>query len=140
MQTSVNPTRRPAQAGFGVVPYVALVNERNEIGEAPARRQISVDLPEVGDALSTSVGRELKFPEASFATAGPSTCPACGSADLFWGCDPEHQRRSRFEIHPLVWHDEEWMADTYICRACDAGWIEPDDPAPITWVRPYWLV
>jgi hypothetical protein len=32
------------------------------------------------------------------------------------------------------------MADSYICRACDAGWVEPDDPKPITWARPHWRV
>lgn len=30
------------------------------------------------------------------------------------------------------------MADTFICRHCHAGWIEPEGPQPITWVRPYW--
>jgi hypothetical protein len=30
------------------------------------------------------------------------------------------------------------MADSFICRSCDAGWIEPDEAKPITWVRPYW--
>jgi hypothetical protein len=67
----------------------------------------------------------------------PVTCPACGARDVMWGCDPK-QTRERKEIHPLVWHETEWMADSFICRACWAGWIEPDDPAVITWVRPYW--
>jgi hypothetical protein len=31
------------------------------------------------------------------------------------------------------------MADTFICRDCQAGWIEPDQPEQITWVRPYWI-
>ena len=51
--------------------------------------------------------------------------------------DPR-QNRSRDEIHELVWHETEWMADSFVCRECWAGWIEPDDPLPITWVRPYW--
>ena len=46
--------------------------------------------------------------------------------------------QDRDRIHPLVWHPTEWMADSFVCGACDAGWIEPDDAEPITWVRPYW--
>ena len=56
-----------------------------------------------------------------------------------WGCDSE-QEKTREEIHPLVWHDSEWMADSFICRDCQAGWIEPDEPDVITWVRPYWRI
>jgi hypothetical protein len=56
-----------------------------------------------------------------------------------WGCDKE-QTRSRTQIHPVAWHKTEWMADSFICRDCWAGWIEPDDPEPITWVRPYWQI
>jgi hypothetical protein len=56
-----------------------------------------------------------------------------------WGCDPE-QPRERHEIHPLVWHETAWLADSFICQDCNAGWIEPDEPKPITWVRPYWRV
>ena len=36
---------------------------------------------------------------------------------------------------PVVWHATEQMADSYVCRAGDAGWIEPDEPGPISWVR-----
>jgi hypothetical protein len=54
-----------------------------------------------------------------------------------WGCDPE-QLRGKDEIHPLVWHETEWLADSFMCRDCHAGWIEPDEPETITWVRPYW--
>lgn len=139
----VSPTRSKARFGgplslcpnFTYLDFVAV--DRNEIGEAPARGRVPIDLSEVEGALSTSVGREIKFPDGSTSTAGPSTCPACGAADPLWGCDPE-QQRPRAEIHPLVWHPDAWMADSYICRACDAGWIEPDDPEPITWVRPFW--
>lgn len=56
-----------------------------------------------------------------------------------WGCATE-QTRTQDEIHPLVWHESESMADSFICNTCSAGWIEPDDPEAITWVRPYWRV
>jgi hypothetical protein len=56
-----------------------------------------------------------------------------------WGCD-EEQRRTREEIHPLVWDPTEWMADSFVCRDCHAGWIEPDGLDAVTWVRPYWRV
>ena len=65
-------------------------------------------------------------------------CPACGSKRIRWGCDPA-EMRGRAEIHPLVWHETHWMADSFVCLECEAGWIEPDDPEPITWVRPYWV-
>lgn len=49
---------------------------------------------------------------------------------------PESEQKSTL----LFGTETEWMADTFICRDCQAGWIEPDDPAAITWVRPYWIV
>jgi membrane-associated protein len=69
--------------------------------------------------------------------AGPETCPACGSPRVMWGGDPE-MTRTQDEIHPLVSDEHALMAGSFVCRDCDAGWIEPDDPAEITWVRPYW--
>lgn len=71
--------------------------------------------------------------------SSPTTCPACGSSEVTWGCD-ETVIHGRDRIHPLVWHPTEWMADSFVCGACNAGWIEPDDPEPITWVRPYWRI
>ncbi len=68
----------------------------------------------------------------------PETCPACGGTSLLWGC-ADDQDRDLEEIHPLARHETELLADSYFCRDCDAGWVEPDDPEPITWVRPYWL-
>jgi len=26
------------------------------------------------------------------------------------------------------------MADSFVCRDCDAGWIEPDEASAITWL------
>lgn len=58
---------------------------------------------------------------------------------VIWGCD-DNVIQDRDRIHPLVWHPTEWMADSFVCGSCDAGWIEPDDAEPITWIRPYWRV
>ena len=79
----------------------------------------------------------ITLPTNAVAHAGPSTCPACGARDVIWGCDPRVDR-TREQIHPLVWHETEWMADSFVCGECWAGWIEPDEPLPITWVWPYW--
>jgi len=87
--------------------------------------------------LSDLSGKEIRLPAESVVTSGPSTCPACGSVNVMWGCDSE-QRLGRDEIHPLVWDETEWLADSYICRDCHAGGIEPDEPETITGVRPYW--
>ncbi len=81
----------------------------------------------------------MQLPYNAVASGSPSACPACNSAEIEWGCS-DYQQRSKEEIHPLVWHETQWMADSFVCRTCHAGWIEPDDPEPITWVRPYWRV
>jgi len=91
------------------------------------------------EELSRIRGKSVALPQGSVVRGAPKTCPACGSPRIMWGCDPE-QKLDREEIHPLVWHDTQWMADTFICRTCDAGWIESDDPETISWVRPYWRV
>jgi hypothetical protein len=91
------------------------------------------------ETLSEISHKEIVLPPGAVVHGGPETCPACGSKNLTWGCDPE-LTRDRDEIHPLVWHETAWMADTFICQDCHAGWIEPNDPAVITWVRPYWKV
>jgi hypothetical protein len=111
----------------------------NEIGAATPRGRQRLNREDVEADLSAMAGKEIRLPPGAVATSGPSTCPACGSGNVMWGCDPD-QSRSRDEIHPLVWDETEWMADSYICRDCQAGWIEPDEPEPITWVRPYWRV
>ena len=116
-----------------------MVAEVNEIGTAPARGRPKQSRGEVERMLSNLTDRPVHLPENARITSGPSTCPACGAETVMWGCDPT-QTRSREEIHPIVWHETEWMADTFICRTCNAGWIEPDEAVAITWVRPYWKV
>lgn len=112
---------------------------RNEIGIAPARGLPEGDREETERSLSESLGTEIKLGPHLAVSRSPESCPACGSTDVIWGCDDE-QRRSREEIHPLVWHETALMADSYICRDCDAGWTEGWKPETITWVRPYWRV
>jgi hypothetical protein len=112
---------------------------RNEVGTALARGRARVPRDEANEQLSAIAGESVQLPPNAIMSRGPSTCPACGSGNVMWGCD-QGQLRQRDQIHPLVWHETQWMADSFICRECWAGWIEPDDPAPITWVRPYWLV
>jgi hypothetical protein len=116
-----------------------VVTTANEVGTAEPRGRPVIDRKEAEETLSGVAGETVHLPDAAVVTGRPSSCPACGSTDLMWGCDPA-QDKSQDQIHPLVWHETEWMADSYICCTCHAGWIEPDDPQPITWVRPYWLV
>lgn len=118
---------------------VEMVYDANEVGTAPPRGRPRVANEVAQDELSQITGKSVVLPSGTVVHEGPRTCPACGSDQLMWGCD-EGQTRDQAEIHPLVWHETEWMADTFICRACDAGWIEPDEPQAITWVRPYWRV
>jgi hypothetical protein len=110
----------------------------NEVGTAVGRGREVVPSHEADQLLSELVGKESRLPDRAVMSRGPTTCPVCGARNVMWGCDPD-QTREREQIHPLVWHETAWMADTFICRDCHAGWIEPDDPEPITWVRPYWI-
>lgn len=89
--------------------------------------------------LSDLAGKDVRLPEGAQVHGSPAACPACGSDAVIWGCD-ERITHTRESIHPLVWDETEWMADSYVCGACDAGWIEPDEPEVINWVRPYWRV
>lgn len=112
----------------------------NLIGTAPGRDQPPPgERAEVERVVSDLLGEEIHFAPNVSVSTGPSACPACGAHDLLWGCDQE-QTRTKAEIHPLVWHETEWMADSYICKECWAGWIEPDPGQEITWVRPYWRI
>lgn len=113
--------------------------DANEIGTAPPRGRPKLDRADTERTLSEIAGKEITLPAGAVVTRGPAICPACGSTNLMWGCDSQ-QNKTREEIHPLVWHDTEWMADSFICRDCQAGWIEPDEPDVITWVRPYWRI
>src|SRR5262245_3058485 len=99
----------------------------NEVGIAFPRARPRRSREDVEHFLSEKLDSSISLPENAIVTGAPESCPACGSAQVMWGCD-EEQERTREEIHPLVWHAEAWMADSYICRDCDAGWIEPDDP------------
>jgi hypothetical protein len=114
-------------------------DQGNEVGIAPPRGRPKLGRQDAERKLSSLVNKEISLPANAVVTGGPETCPACGSTRLMWGCDAQ-QTRSRQEIHPLVWHETQWMADSFICRDCDAGWIERDEPEVITWVRPYWRV
>jgi len=124
--------RRYTTLHYGIIGCV------NEVGTVPGRGREVVPALEADRLLSELAGKELHLPDRAVMSRGPTNCPACGAPNIMWGCDPD-QTRGRDEIHPLVWHETEWMADTFICRDCNAGWIEPDDPEPITWVRPYWI-
>lgn len=112
---------------------------RNEVGTAPPRGRPRVPHSDVEHGLSESLREDVRLPERAVVFGSPASCPACGSRRVIWGCD-ERQTRTRDEIHPVVWQETEWMADSFICQQCDAGWIETDEPEPITWVRPYWRV
>lgn len=110
----------------------------NEIGISPARGRPTMPIQDAEGALSGIAGKPIELPTNALAHTAPLSCPACGARQLMLGCD-ERQTREREEIHPLVWHERAWMAGSFICENCWAGWVEPDDPALITWVRPYWL-
>jgi hypothetical protein len=111
----------------------------NEVGTAPPRGRPEIARRDAERQLSDAIGQSVQLPNNAIVHGRPETCPACGAAEIEWGCS-DYQHRPKEEIHPLVWHETQWMADSFVCRACDAGWIEPDEPQPITWVRPYWRV
>jgi len=113
--------------------------DSNVIGRAAGRGLPRVPQADAEELLSDLAGHPLRLPEGFVMSGGPKTCPACGSTRVIWGCDPE-QTRPRDEIHPVVWDEEALMADSFLCRDCDAGWVEPVSAEPITWVRPYWRV
>jgi hypothetical protein len=116
------------------------MNQANEVGTSPPRGRRRVPHEAAEARLTEALGTPARPSDEVTVHDSPATCPACGSSDVLWGCDSSHQNRPREEIHPLVWHETERMADSFLCRACDAGWIEPDEPEPITWVRPYWRI
>lgn len=94
-------------------------------------------------------------------------CPACGSTDSEWavGIEPGRpisslkarmrNRLMKTRRNRLVWKwltrrtrrtsilqpelidDVDWAAETFLCRNCDAGWVESVGPEPIRWVRPW---
>jgi hypothetical protein len=87
--------------------------------------------------MSQTFRKPVKLPPGVAITGGPESCPACGSQEIMWGCNPS-QTKGKAEIHPLVW-SEQGMADSWICESCQAGWVERREVAPLTWVRPYWI-
>lgn len=109
----------------------------NEVGTAAPRGRPRVAREDAERQLTEVTGHSVRLPENAVVSSHPTTCPACGSTTVEWGCS-EYVTHSKEEIHPLVWDEVAWMADSFVCRTCDAGWVEPDDPQPITWVRPYW--
>ena len=115
-----------------------VTSKGNEVGSAPPRGRPVVPLEEAEASLCDIAGKPVHLPARALVTSGPTPCPACGSKRVQWGCDPA-RTRTQSEIHPLVWDPTQWMADSFVCLDCDAGWIEPDHPRPITWVRPYWV-
>jgi hypothetical protein len=108
-----------------------------ETGTGPTRALPRTSKRGVERWMSRRLHKAVRLGPNVVVSRGPETCPRCGSRNVMWGCDWE-QTRTKHELHPLVWHETEWMADSYICRDCDAGWIETDDLAPVKWVRPYW--
>lgn len=126
------PRRRRPAGCRGMIPCM------NEIGMANARGCQNLTKGEADDLLRQLTRKATDLPAGAVMSVRSETCPACGGNRVMWGCDNE-QTHERDRLHPLVWHETEWMADTFLCRDCHAGWIEPDDPEPITWVRPYWV-
>ncbi len=113
---------------------------QNEVGTSVATGRRKLSAKEVVEDLSRVLRRPLPaLPEDAVVYGGPEACPACGSQDVVWGCD-DYQELPSDAIHPVAFDEHALMADSFLCRACDAGWIQPDEPAPITWVRPYWRV
>jgi hypothetical protein len=110
----------------------------NEIGEAAARGREVLSRVEAERQLTEALGHTVELPDRAVVSHGPTTCPACGSPNLLWGHAPEQTRRPE-QCHPLIWNEIDVLADTFMCRDCNAGWFEPDKPEPITWVRPYWI-
>lgn len=111
----------------------------NKVGTSEPRGRPKLPRAEVQSQLSELSGSEIRLPDRAVAMSGPETCPACGAPDPIWGCDRRIVLRQP-EIHPKVWDPAAWMADSFVCRTCSAGWVEPDEPEPITWVRPYWCI
>jgi len=62
---------------------------------------------------------------------------ACGSNDVLY-CDADGQPLGIDELHPAAGNPEDGTLNSYLCQSCFAGWIEPNEPQPIKWVRPYW--
>jgi hypothetical protein len=110
-------------------------HDPHQVGTAPPRGRPRIDRDQAERQLSELAGTDIRLPERAVVSGGPTTCPACGSNQVTWAVVAAEGTK----VHPLIWHATERLADSFVCGACDAGWIEPDDPQPITWVRPWWL-
>lgn len=109
-------------------------------------KEYRVRAAEVSPALSPDyrnrgeahLGEPVNLPDGAVVTSGPTTCPVCRAMTVEWAASAVQLERD--QIHPIFWHETEWLADSFICTTCDAGWYEPDDPEPVRWVRPYWVI
>jgi hypothetical protein len=79
----------------------------NEIGHGPVRARPSVKKGPVERWLSGQLGKRVRLGPKIVVSGRPTTCPACGSKNLMWGCDTE-QKRTKEEVHPLVWDEDAW--------------------------------
>ena len=131
-------TRRSAEERFGR--HLQNDHQRGdrvagaEIGQAPSRQR-SHDKPGAEQVVSDLLKQEVSLGPDVRVSWGPTLCPRCGSEDIVWffGIQPQVPLA---EVHTAL-QDRVTLADTYVCRTCHAGWIEPDQPEPITWVRPF---
>lgn len=109
----------------------------HEIGTGEPRGRPTMSLDEANETLSGAAGRRIKLPQRAVVSTGPETCAACGAAGPMWGDDPR-QKLEPPQLHQLTCDSAFGASDSFFCQTCFAGWIEPDDPEPITWVRPHW--
>jgi hypothetical protein len=96
-----------------------------------------VPAEEADRQLSDLAGKAISLGESLAMSSGPESCPACGSTNVEDALRYQIDGLEREDVHPIVWGEGCALADTYVCRDCDAGWIEGFKPHPITWVRPW---
>lgn len=92
---------------------------------------------EASEVLSAAVGHHIEMPPGVTVSTSPEHCAACGAGDPLHG-DDDRQLLEVAQLHPLAANETDGAADSFFCQTCFAGWIEPDEPEPIAWVRPYW--
>jgi hypothetical protein len=114
------------------------VEDRNEVGHAAPRGRRTVAAANAERELADRFGEPVDLPAGALVITGPTTCPACGATTVEWAALAVQLERD--QVHPILWHETERLADSFICATCDAGWYEPDDPRPFRWVRPYWII
>jgi hypothetical protein len=109
----------------------------HEVGHSPPRGLPRVPTEEANELLSDLAGKPVELSENLAMSSGPTTCPACGSSSVEDALRYQVDGLGLEEVHPVVWGEGYALADTYVCKDCDAGWIEGSKPHPITWVRPW---